>query len=1192
MTEGAEQRKNWCGGLPRCHSTDKIDDMLEEPQEKSAVAQKEEEILKFWKENKIFEKSLEKSHRGEVTFYDGPPFATGLPHYGHILAGTIKDVIPRFETMRGKRVLRRWGWDCHGLPIENLIEGELGLKNKKDIEDYGIEKFNEAARASVFRYDKEWREIVPRSGRWVDMDDQYITMSPSYMESVWWSFAELYKKGLVYEGFKSMHLCPRCETTLANFEVAQGYKDITDISVTAKFKVKNPEKIGLPENSYFLAWTTTPWTLPGNVALAVGQNIEYTVWSQKDPSGKVETYVVASLAFNRMQVQAVTVTSLKGKDLVKLEYEALFDYYTDKEFENKENAWKVYAADFVSTEEGTGIVHIAPAFGEDDLNLSQKEKLPVIQHVGRDGKFVKEVTDFAGMDVKPKSDSSTGSGQVHQKADIEIIKFLAHKNLLFSKEKIIHSYPHCWRCDTPLLNYASNSWFVEVTKYKDKFIRENKKVNWVPKEIGEGRFGNWLEGARDWAISRSRFWGATLPVWKCEECARKEVVSSVEELKKKVGKRNRYIVMRHGEAESNVGNFISSDNSVSSHLTEKGKKETEKAADKLKKEKIDVIISSPLFRTKETSDIVASAVGGDVLTDKRLEEVQTGVLNGKPVKEYQDFASVLEKFQKAPEEGETLTELKNRLGEFLYETDKKYEDKTILIIAHEYSSWLLFSLTQGANAKQSAAIKREKRPFLKNAEWVKLSFIQIPHNINYEVDLHRPYIDEVTFSCQCGKEMRRISDVFDTWYESGSMPYASHHYPFEKSLFNPSIGKRFPADFIAEGVDQTRGWFYSLLMLSTALFGKSPYKNVVVNGTILTEDGQKMSKRLKNYPEVGYILNKYGADAMRYYMISSPVVRAGDFAFSEKGVDEVVKKIILRLSNVCSFYEMYKEGEPASPKSPHILDKWILSRLSEVIEKTTKGLKRYELDVASRPFLDFVDDLSVWYLRRSRERFKGENKKDKHNATITTRFVLKEFAKALAPFMPFIAEDIYSRVKEGGDKESVHLEGWPKVHKVNKGIISQMIATRKIVSLALEARADAGIKVRQPLCSLFVKETTLKGKDECLSLIKDEVNVKEIVFQETLGKEVELDIEITPELKEEGTIRDFMRVLQDDRKKKGLTPKDIISLKVSSSEKGFILKWEDEIKRVVGISSIDFQNSDLPTSFESSGKSFSYALVV
>jgi isoleucyl-tRNA synthetase len=469
--------------------------MSENTQEKSAVAKREEETLQFWKENKIFQKSLEKPHHGDFTFYDGPPFATGLPHYGHILAGTIKDVIPRFQTMCGKRVLRRWGWDCHGLPIENLIENNFGLKNKKEIEEYGIEKFNEAARASVFRYDREWREVVYRSGRFIDMDDKYITMSPSYMESVWWAFAELHKKGLVYEGFKSMHLCPHCETALANFEVAQGYKDITDISVIAKFELK-----GEP-NTYLLAWTTTPWTLPGNVALAVNPNIDY-VKAEKDET----TYIIAeNLAEKILKENYKVKETFKGNILVGKNYTPLFSYYINADLENKENAWKVYEADFVSTDEGTGIVHIAPAFGEDDLNLSQKEKLPIIQHVSRDGKFVKEVTNFAGMDVKPKSDDE----KTRLSADIAVIRYLQENGNYFSKEKITHSYPHCWRCDTPLLNYAASSWFVEVTKYKNKFIRENKKVNWVPEEIRDGRFGNWLEGARDWAISRSRYWGAT-----------------------------------------------------------------------------------------------------------------------------------------------------------------------------------------------------------------------------------------------------------------------------------------------------------------------------------------------------------------------------------------------------------------------------------------------------------------------------------------------------------------------------------------------------------------------------------------------------------------------------------------------------------------------------------------------------------
>ena len=1128
--------------------------MNEENTELSGVSKREEKILKYWEDKDIFNKSLKKeSPKGEFVFYDGPPFATGLPHYGHILPGTIKDVIPRYKTMQGYHVPRRWGWDTHGLPIENLVEKELNLQTKKDIEEFGISKFNQAARDSVFRYDEEWKKIIPRTGRWIDMENPYVTMNSSYTESVWWMFKELYKKELLKEGFKSMHLCPRCETTLSNFEVNQEYQDIVDISVTAQFELVDET------GTFVLAWTTTPWTLPGNMALAINPNETYAKVLSED-----KKYIVAkSLVEKVFEGKEFTITEeIPASDLIGKSYKPLFDYYSnDASLENRENGWKIYADDFVTTEEGTGIVHIAPAFGDEDYELSRRENIPFVQHVKKDGSFVDEVKDFAGMKVKPKDN--------HQATDIEIIKHLAHNGKLFSKLKLTHSYPHCWRCKTPLLNYASSSWFIDVPKIKDKLIRENDKIKWVPENVGKNRFGNWLKDAREWAISRSRFWGAPIPVWKSDDNLEVAVLGSVEDIKEKTKGTNRYFLMRHGEAEHNVKEFLSDDNNISpSHLTENGRDLIKKSAEKLKGHKIDLIISSPLFRTVETSQIVADVLGLDksnIIEDERITELKSG-MNGKPWRNYhEEFKTVREKFDRKLPAGETLIEMKNRLGDFMYEINEKYSGKNILIVTHEYPVWLLDSVSRGLNADQSSEIKKYKEDYIKTGGYLELNFAPLPHNSNYELDFHKPYIDEITFK-QNGKEMKRVEDVFDVWIDSGSVPFASTHYPFEKEI-DPKGGffkktKGYPADFIAEGLDQTRGWFYTMLVLNTALFGKAPFKQVVVNGLVLAEDGRKMSKSLNNYPDINLVFNKYGADSLRYYLMASPAVRSEDLNFSEKGVDEVVKKIIMRLDNVVSFYEMYATGEIVSQSgSDNVLDKWIISRLSEVREEVTTSLDEYKIDKASRPFMDFIDDLSTWYLRRSRDRFKGEDLEDKNKALETTKFVLLELSKLIAPLTPFIADDTYLRV--GGQKESVHLENWPNKIPHDKKVLSDMETVRQTVTEALDKRTEAGIKVRQPLNSLTIKSNL---EEELLNVLKDEVNVKEI----KIGEKLEIDTNITNELREEGDARELIRAIQSMRKKANLNQGDKISLKVSENAKSLVQKFEEEIKNTAGVKEFNF----------------------
>ncbi len=1139
---------------------------------KSKVAEREERVLKSWQENNIFQKTLEKpSPKGEFKFYDGPPFANGLPHYGHILAGTMKDFVGRYETMRGKHVPRRWGWDCHGLPIENVVEKEIGLKSKKDIEDFGLEKFNDIARTKIFTYVDDWKKIVPRMGRFVDMENDYRTMDPTFTESVWWVFSELNRKGLIYEGFKSMHYCPHCGTTLSNFEVGQGYKDINDISVTGKFELVNEP------GTFFLAWTTTPWTLPVNVALAVNPEIDYV----KIKIGN-EKFILAESRLSTIKEQYETLEKMKGENLAGISYKPLFGYYKMSELKNGENGYKVYGASFVTTEDGTGIVHIAPAFGEDDLNLGNANKLPFIQHVDSAGKFKKEVKDFAGIPVKPKED--------HQSADIEILKFLSAKGLIFSKEKFTHSYPHCYRCDTPLLNYAKSSWFVEVTKIRNELVESNKKIKWVPKEIGQNRFGDWLENARDWAISRERFWGAPIPVWKCgnEDCNKKEFIGSIEDIKKHTRSKNKFLVVRHGEAESNVKDVLSSDPKEQNHLTEKGREEAVEAAKNLDGKKVDIIYCSPFLRTRETAEIIAEKIGyskDKIIYDKRLHEIYAGVLNGKTDDEYQAyFASKEEKFWKTPEGGENYTEVKKRMTQFVYDRDIENEGKTILIVSHNTPIFLMFAGAYGYDHKQALLMRIAGKPFIYNSEIKELDFAPIPHNRNYELDMHRPFIDEVHLKCSCGGEMKRIPEVFDCWFESGSMPYGESHYPFENlDKFNPNKNIGFPADFIAEGIDQTRGWFYSMLVLSVALFGESSYKNVIVNGTVLAENGQKMSKKLKNYPDPMDIVDKYGADSLRYYLLSSPAMKAEDLKFSDKGVDEVLKKVVMRLENVYSFFEMYGGFDAKMKKdfSPHnVLDMWILARLKETATEMTKSVENYELDRATRPIADIVEDLSVWFLRRSRDRFKSEDAADRNSAMLTTKIVIMELSKLLAPSMPFLSEDLYGKITGGMEKESVHLESWPDalVEELSKDeieVLEKMEETRRIVTLGLEARSKAGIKVRQPLSNLKVKSEKLKENSGYFNLIKDEVNVKEIIFDDSIAEEVELDTNITAELKEEGAVREIVRAIQEIRKAKKLNPGDLADLVADTDEAGkkFLEKYSKEISKAASLKSIDFEKT-------------------
>lgn len=1168
------------------------------PQEETVISAKEKAVLAFWNENKIFQKTLEKeSPLGNFVFFDGPPYATGLPHFGHVLPNTLKDLIPRYKTMRGFHVSRKWGWDCHGLPIENLIEKKLNLSDKKAIEEYGIDKFNQAAKESVLTYAKEWQERINRVGRFVDMDNDYRTMDSSYTESVWWSFSELNKKGLVFEDYKVMQICPRCGTPLSNFEVAQGYKDIVDISVFAKFEIPNPgetvlnnffEQATLSSKTSFIAWTTTPWTLPGNTALAVNAELEYVLAVSKNEAGDSENYIFAKGLFETLKTKKIIPETTEivnakqemlGRDLSGISYEPIFNYYKkegslDVEEKNRVNIWKVYTADFVTAEDGTGIVHIAPAYGDDDMKLSKTYSIPVIKHVGFDGCFVDLIEDMAGKPAKPKEDP--------QMADIEIIKILAGRNVLLGKEKITHSYPHCWRCNTPLINFATTSLFVKTTSLKQRLIEENNKVNWVPKEIGSGRFGEWLENIRDWAISRTRFWGAPVPMWK-SPTGKIEILGSLSELKEKIrqnSNKNKFTLIRHGEAESNINDVISSTDLTLHGLTEAGVVQVNETALKLKDLGITKIYSSPFRRTKETAQIIAKALGlneSDIIFDERIAECKGGVLEGKSWSErHNEFKTETDKIFGYPEGGESVSDVKRRVGNFMYEVDEQNKNENILIVTHGLPLRMISEIAKGRTTRDMirSGWQNVSDP---NASIHEIDFIQWPHDKDYELDIHRPMIDSVTWKNEDGELMKRIPDVFDVWYDSGAMPFASEHYPFEnKESFESADSKYFPADFIAEGLDQTRGWFYSLLCLGVGIFDKTPYRNVSVNGLILAEDGKKMSKSLNNFPELMSVIEKYGADSLRYFLVTSPASTAEEVAFSQKSLDEINKKLFNRLDNVYTFYKTYSDmyGEEISAsfaniKSENVLDKWIWARLKKLNSDMTKDLDAYQIARAVRPIMSFVDDLSTWYLRRSRDRFKGDNKTDRDFAITTIRSVMINLAKMMTPVTPFAAEDLYQKLKTNSDdannKLSVNLEEWPNLGGTSledDQILNNMEAVRNLVETGLSLRAKSGIKVRQPLQSfVYTNKNGHAFSPEVEDIIKDELNVKKV----SVGNEIELDTVITDELREEGMVRDFIRAVQEARKAFGFSPNDKIILNIQNNATGklFVEKYGASIQKTV-----------------------------
>lgn len=875
----------------------------------------EEEVLSFWKENNTFKKSIEnRKDAPEYVFYDGPPFATGLPHFGHFIPSTIKDIIPRYYTMKGMRVERRFGWDCHGLPVENLIEKELGLNSKHEIESYGIEKFNDACRASVLRYTKEWERTITRMGRWVDFSRDYKTMESDYMESIWWVVKSLWEKNLIYEGNYILPYCPRCSTVLSNHELSLGYKDVADPAITVRFKVKStPESFSDKDaengKTYFLAWTTTPWTLPSNEGLCMGADIDYVKLLDNETG---DYYILAKeriSAYYKNESDYKIIYTKKGSDFVGVRYEPLFPYFAH--FETLEDgsvgAFRVFNADYVSTADGTGIVHLAPGFGEEDNKVFTGTNIPTALPIDAECKFTKEVSDYEGRFVK--------------ECDKDIIARLKAEGRLVKRDQIVHSYPHCWRCDSPLIYRGIGSWFVKVADYHDSLLNSNGQIAWQPQHIKEGRFGKWLANSRDWAISRNRYWGNPIPIWKCDECGEKLCVGSKEELQK--------------------------------------------------------------------------------LTGTAID------------------------------------------------------------------------------------------------------------------DLHKQFVDKITIPCpKCKSNMKRIPEVLDCWFESGSMPYAQNHYPFENKEY---FEKHFPADFISEGLDQTRGWFYTLTVLSSLLFERPAFKNCIVSGLVLASDGKKMSKSLKNYTDPEVAINQFGADAIRLFLVHSAVVKADDLRYSDEGVKDVIKGIIIPLWNSYSFFVQYanidgiectgKEFENEMPQNP--LDLWLLSITQGLVKKVTSALDNYDLSGAIDPIVSFIEELNNWYIRRSRRRFwKSENDTDKKDAYAALYIALKTFALVASPVIPFITETMWQNLRTNSDAESVHLCDYPnaKSEWINETLEFKMKTVQKAVSMGHSLRNQFNIKNRQPLESVSLVTRNTEEKNvlaEMGDVIKEELNVKHVIFHEREDELVE-----------------------------------------------------------------------------------------
>ncbi len=1109
-------------------------------------SEREGEVLAFWKTNRVFERSLERTRRGKpFVFYEGPPTANGRPGIHHMLARAFKDAILRYKTMRGFFVPRRAGWDTHGLPVEIEVEKELGFKTKHDIERYGIAAFNRKAKESVWRYKDEWERFTERMGFWIDLKDAYVTYDARYMEALWGIVRSAWKKKLLFRDFRVAPWCPRCQTPLSTHELGQdAYKKVKEDSVYIRFRLKDRT------NESILVWTTTPWTLAANVAVAVHPKIEYTkykigneyVWSAATPPYDAgESIEVHEKVF--------------GRALIGLEYEPPYRAKRGSEGSGP-IPYRIVAGDFVATDEGTGAVHLAPAFGEEDLKAmrSQGSPYPIIQSMNEDGTVKK---------------GFIGAGKFFKDADKEIVEDLARRSVLYRKVPYEHEYPHCWRCKTPLMYFARHSWWIRMSALRAKLLASNKRINWIPAHLKEGRFGEFLREVRDWAFSRDRYWGTPLPIWKCESCSIEEAIGSRSELLARLPESaNRYLMMRHGEAQSNVRD-VAAPNGTPNPMTERGRKAVAAAARKLSRRGIHAIWASPIGRTRETAEIVGRALGIPVYFDDRLREVEVGVFAGRPTRDYHAFfSSPLEKFSKRPPEGETLSELRARVLSAVADMEERYRGKNLLVVSHEYPLWMLWAGAAGLTNEEAIALRRgsRARDFIRTAEVLPFRYTAAPRDESGEFNVHRPYVDACVFPCaRCGQPMRRVPEVADVWFDSGAMPFASAPAPDgTKRGAAP-----YPADYIVEAIDQTRGWFYTLLAVGTIMGKRAPYKNVISLGHVLDKNGQKMSKSKGNVVDPNAMMEKYGADAVRWYFYT--VNAPGDVKrFDEKDVLNALRGFLGTLWNTSVFFHTYvrkiKSGGKKS-KRPNVLDRWVLARLGALVREATALIDRYDVMGAARALESFVvNDFSQWYLRRSRRRFQHpSSREDFEAAAETTAAVLGAVARLAAPFAPFLAEAVWQDLRSKGAvaDQSVHVAPWPAASEYpgDSSSLKAMERVRLAIAEALRARAAAGIKVRQPLRELRITNHELRGKPDLAELIRDEVNVKTVVF----GKEFGLDTAITPELKEEGMVRELVRNIQELRRDLGLSPRDRIACQIQGDRalEEIFSRWEKKISAEV-----------------------------